>query len=198
VLGLTGGIGAGKSTVARMLAARGAAVIDADAVAREVVQPGGAAYGAVVERFGREVVRGDGTIDRRALAGIVFGDELARTDLNAIVHPAVAEGIRGRLANLPASSVAVVEVPLLVEAGWAADVVVVVDAPLDVAARRVVDGRGMGEAEVRQRMAVQATPEERHARADYVIDNGGPLSDLDAQVDRLWAELGARGPAQGS
>jgi dephospho-CoA kinase len=189
VVGLTGGIGSGKSTVARMLRERGAVVIDADAVARDVVEPGGPAYPAVVARFGPGVVRADGSIDRAALADVVFSDPAARADLNAAVHPAVGAEIARQVAAAPPGSVVVVEVPLLVEAGWRADVVVVVDCPEDVAVRRLVAERKMDEADARRRAAAQASRAERLAAADHVVPNEGSLADLEAAVDRLWPDL---------
>lgn len=191
MLGLTGGIGSGKSTVASLLAERGAHVLDADAIAREVVAPGTPGHASVLARFGDDVLAPDGTLDRRALADIVFDDPAARADLNAIVHPAVAAEIDRRLAALPDDAVVVIEVPLLVEAGWTADLVVVVDVPKEVALRRLVDGRGMDEADVRRRMGAQASRKERLARADVILDNRGSLDDLRRQVDRLWVELPA-------
>ncbi len=190
-MGLTGGIGSGKSTVAEMLAERGAVVVDTDEIAREVVEPGGPAHAAVASRFGPGVLSAGGQIDRSALAAVVFSDQRALADLNAIVHPAVAEGVRNRLARLPADAVAVVVVPLLVETGWSADLVVVVDAPEDEAVARVVRQRDMAEPEVRRRMAAQASRAERRARADHVVDNRGSREDLRAEVDRLWERIRA-------
>lgn len=185
MLGLTGGIGAGKSTVAGLLADRGAVVVDTDEIARAVVEPGGAAYDAVVRRFG--------LVDRARLADIVFADAAARADLNAIVHPEVAAAVDRRLVAERAAGthVVVVDVPLLVEAGWTGrvDRVVVVDAPEDVVVRRLVDGRGMAEADVRRRMAAQATRADRLAAADAVLDNRGSLAQLVAQVDALWESM---------
>lgn len=190
MLGLTGGIGSGKSTVASLLAARGARVLDADAIAREVVEPDGPAYEAVRRRFGPAVMTPDGRVDRPKLADVVFSDARARADLNAIVHPAVGSEIRRRVDEEPTGTgVVVVEVPLLVEAGWTADVVVVVDCPPDIAVRRLVEERGMDEADVRRRMSAQASREQRLARADVVIDNSGSLDDLHEHVDRLWEQL---------
>ncbi len=164
-------------------------MIDADDLAREVVEPGEPGYAAVVERFGPSVVAADGRLDRKALADIVFSDPSARADLEAIVHPAVAALRDRRLAELAGSDrVVVAVVPLLVEVGWYdADAVVVVDCPEEVAVRRLVEGRGMDEADVRRRMAAQATRAERLARADLVIDNSGPPEALDEAVDRVWA-----------
>jgi dephospho-CoA kinase len=194
LVGLTGGIGAGKSTVARLLEARGAVVIDTDAVARDVVRSGTPAHAAILDRFGRGVEAADGDIDRARLADIVFSDPEARADLNAIVHPAVAAAVDDRLAAEKGADIVVLEVPLLVEAGWAARAafVVVVESPEDAAIHRLVEQRGMAEADVRRRMATQASPQARRAVADAVIVNDGSLEDLERQVDELWATLVAR------
>jgi dephospho-CoA kinase len=190
VIGLTGGIGSGKSTVSAMLAERGAVVIDADAIVRELQQPGTPVFAAMVERFGREIVAPDGTLDRAAVADRVFGDPEALADLNAIVHPAVGAEIARRLEELaPTDAVVVLDVPLLVESKNPYPVagLLVVDVDPDVAVRRLVEHRGMREADVRARMARQASREERLARADHVIDNSGTLDDLARQVDEAWA-----------
>ena len=200
-IGLTGGIGTGKSTVARMLAARGAAVVDADEIAREIVAPGGPAYDAVVERFGRELVSGDGTVDRAALASIVFADPAALDDLNSITHPVIGAMMLARLVSLDgagagsgvaAPGVAVVVIPLLrpahVDALGLARVVVV-DCPTEVAVARLVEVRGMDETDARARMAAQPSREERLALADYVVDNGSTPAHVAAEVDALWEWL---------
>jgi dephospho-CoA kinase len=195
VVGLTGGIGSGKSTVSRMLADRGAVVIDADQVAREVVEPGQPAHQAVVERFGPDVLSEDGSLDRARLAALVFEDASARADLNAIVHPAVgavmAERVRQEVGT---DRVVVLDIPLLVEADNPERPemagVIVVDCPPEVAVRRLGEQRGMPEDQVRARMAAQASREERLARADWVVDNSGSLEQLDNEVDRCWAWLG--------
>ncbi|MBA2751052.1 MAG: dephospho-CoA kinase [Actinobacteria bacterium] len=191
LVGLTGGIGSGKSTVAQMLRERGAVVVDADAVAHQVMEPGGVAYRAVVDRFGPEVVAPDGAIDRPRLAEVVFADSAALADLNAIVHPAVREVMAERAqAEASTDHVVVLEIPLLVESGAARPGmagVMVVDCPVDVAVNRVIRHRGMREGEVRARIAAQATREERLAAADVVIDNSGAPEDLAAEVDRAWA-----------
>lgn len=185
VVGLTGGIGSGKSTVSTMLAERGAPVVDTDTVARQVVAPGGPAHDALVARFGPELAA-----DRRALAGVVFSQPAALADLNAIVHPAVREEVGRRLHSLRESGadVVILAVPLLVETGGAYDVaaVVVVDCPEEVAVGRLVEHRGMDEADVRRRMAAQASREERTAAADVIIHNDGSLDDLKSQVDETW------------
>jgi dephospho-CoA kinase len=192
VVGLTGGIGSGKSTVASMLADLGAVVVDADRLARDVVAVGTPGYQAVVDRFGAGVVAGDGSLDRRALAGVVFDDPAALADLNGIVHPPVRAAIAGHLAELEGSdSVVVLEIPLLVESGrsYGASQVVVVDCPEDVAVRRLVEGRGMDPGDARRRIAAQVSRGERLAAADVVIDNRSSLDDLRRQVDDLWSRL---------
>jgi dephospho-CoA kinase len=194
VVGLTGGIGSGKSTVAELLRARGATVIDADLLAREVVAPGTPGFRAVVARFGPGVVDPDGGLDRRALAGIVFADPGALADLNAIVHPAVRARIDDRLRELRTTAeagVVVLEIPLLVESGrsYGAAAVIVVDCPEDVALRRLVVERGMDEGDARRRMAAQLSRADRLAAADIVIDNSGSPAELSAEVDRMWTAL---------
>jgi dephospho-CoA kinase len=196
LVGLTGGIGSGKSTVAALLAGRGAIVIDADAVAREVVQPGTEGLDAIVERFGPSVVTGDGTLDRPALAALVFADRDARSALNAIVHPRVAARIAELLEQAAGASgpeqLVVIDVPLLVESnvdrGYHA--VVVVTAPEAVRIERLV-ARGMDAEDARARIAAQASDEERSARATHVVDNSGDLPDLAARVSDLHSELAA-------
>ncbi len=202
VVGLTGGIGSGKSTVASLLAERGAVVIDADRIAREVVEPGGPAYQGVVERFGPGVVAGDGTIDRPALARIVFADPEALADLNQLTWPAVGAVMMERLAEEQHSDhIVVLDVPLLVESRRERPemaAVIVVDAPPEVALERLVSQRDMDSDDVRARMAAQASREERLARADFVIDNSGSLEDLRRRVDEAieWVE-GMRKPQEG-
>jgi len=198
-MGLTGGIGSGKSTVAHLFGERGAVVIDADDVARQVVAPDGPAHAAVVDRFGPAVVSPDGSIDRPALAAVVFGDEASLADLNAIVHPAVADVMARRLSEGDGPDrVVVAVVPLLVEVDWQmADAVVVVDCATEVALARLVEGRGMTEDEVRRRMAAQATRAERRARADRVIVNDGSWDDLHRQVDDTWQWIQTLPPRSG-
>lgn len=189
VVGLTGGIGAGKSSVSARLASRGAVVVDADAVVRELQAKGTPVYEAIVERFGPGVVGPDGELDRPALAAVVFGDPRALQDLNGLVHPATGAEILRRVAEHEGTDhVVVLDVPLLVESGrYRVSGVIVVDAPPEVAVERLVRDRGMTEEEARARMARQASREERLARADFVIDNGGPPEALDEAVDRAWA-----------
>lgn len=198
LVGLTGGIGAGKSTVAARLVERGAVLIDADVIAREVVAAGTSGLAAVVDRFGPDVLLPDGSLDRPALARIVFADAEARAALNAITHPLVAEEIASRLAALADfPGVVVVDVPLLVEAqvdrGYQA--VVVVAARPAVQLERLTRDRGMDEAEARARIAAQASLEERLARATHVIWNEGSLEDLRARTDEVADDLLARAAA---
>lgn len=195
VVGLTGGIGSGKSTVAARLAARGAHVIDADAVAREVVAPGEPALDAIAERFGRDLVGPDGALDRAGLAAIVFDDDDALAALNAITHPAIAGRIAARLdeleASLPGDAVVVVDHPLLVETGQADrfDALVVVLAPVDLRIARLETHRGIDPDDARARIAAQASDEERRAVADHVVDNDADLDALGERVDDLWERL---------
>ncbi|MFE4451636.1 dephospho-CoA kinase [Streptomyces sp. NPDC056796] len=193
-VGLTGGIGAGKSEVSRLLAHYGAVLIDADRIAREVVEPGTPGLTAVVEAFGPEILGPDGSLNRSALGSIVFADPARRATLNAIVHPLV----RARSVELEraagAGAVVVNDVPLLTENGLAPlyDLVVVVDAKPATQLDRLVRLRGMTEADARARMDAQATREERLAIADLVIDNDGALEDLEPRVRTVWSELTAR------
>ena len=188
-IGLTGGIGSGKSTVARLLAERGAAVVDADVLAREVVAPGTPGLAAVVEAFGERVLTPDGALDRPALAAVVFGDAQARARLDGIVHPLVRARAAESIAALRADAVVVQDIPLLVETGQAGsfDLVLVVEAAPDVRIARLV-ARGLGAGDARARIAAQATDEQRRAVADVVVDNSGTPEDLAAQVERFWAE----------
>jgi dephospho-CoA kinase len=192
LIGLTGGIGSGKSTVARSLARRGAVVIDADAVVRELQEPGQPVLAAMVETFGREILRSDGTLDRQSVADRVFGDAEQLAALNAIVHPAVAAEIGRRVdAERDGDRVVVLDVPLLVEGGrYQVAAVVVVDVDPEVAVRRLVEHRGFGEGDARARMARQASREERLARADFVVSNAAGLPELEHEVERCWAWIG--------
>jgi dephospho-CoA kinase len=191
LIGLTGGIGSGKSTVSSLLTARGAVVVDADAITRELQSPGTPVLTAIADRFGDGVLAPDGTLDRQALADVVFVDDEALRDLNAIVHPAVGREIGRRLGELAdTDEIVVLDVPLLVESGRDDMVaLVVVDVDPDLAAERLVEHRGMKLEDVRARQARQATREERRARADVVIDNGGDLAALEAQVDAAWERI---------
>lgn len=199
LVGLTGGIGAGKSTVSAQLAARGAVIIDADAITHELQRPGTPVFEAIVERFGRGVVAADGTLDRPALATIVFNDPDELAALNAIVHPAVGAEMVERLATESTTDhVVVLDVPLLVESGRSdMAATVVVDVPPAVAIDRLVHQRGVSEEDARARMSRQASREERLARADRVIDNSGTRGALEAQIDDLWAWMTTLTPAEG-
>jgi dephospho-CoA kinase len=197
-IGLTGGIGSGKSTVSALLAAKGAVIIDADAITREVQQPGTDVFLAMVERFGPGIVAADGALNRQAVADIVFNDPEALKALNDIVHPAVgAETTRRLLEQADTDNLVVLDIPLLVESAGQRPVagVIVVDVDPEVAVRRLVDSRGMQEDDVRARMSRQATREERLARADLVIDNSGTLEELEARITALWPEIEALGQA---
>ena len=192
VLGLTGGIGSGKSSVSERLAARGAVIVDADALTKAVQEPGGEAFDGIVERFGRGILGRDGRIDRAALAGIVFADKDALQDLEKLTHPAVGARIASALtASAETDDVVVLDIPLLVEKGHrGARATIVVDCPPEVAMRRLVEHRGFSEADARARMANQVRREDRLALADFVVDNSGDLAHLDAEVDRLWTWIG--------
>ncbi|MFV8182286.1 MULTISPECIES: dephospho-CoA kinase [unclassified Streptomyces] len=196
-VGLTGGIGAGKSEVSRLLVACGAVLIDADRIAREVVEPGTPGLAAIVEAFGEEVLAADGSLDRPKLGSIVFADADKLALLNSIVHPLV--GARSRELEEAAAEDAVVvhDVPLLTENGLAGlyDLVIVVDASPETQLDRLVRLRGMTEEDARARMAAQATREQRRRIADVVIDNDVPLADLERRVKDVWADLVRR--AQG-
>lgn len=195
-VGLTGGIGSGKSEVTKRLAALGAVVTDADVISREVVAPGTPGLAEIVAAFGSQMLAADGSLDRARLGQLVFGDEYARRTLEGIVHPKVRARRAELAAATPADGIAVDDVPLLVEAGLAGDydVVVVVDAPDSVRMHRLVGQRGMAEPDARARIAAQATREERLAAADLVVANDADLETLDARVRELWAELLARRP----
>jgi dephospho-CoA kinase len=190
-VGLTGGIGSGKSAVSALLAAHGAVVIDYDVLAREAVEAGSPGLEAIAERFGHDVIAADGTLDRPALAGIVFADPGALTDLNAITHPAIGQLAAAREAAAGADAIVVHDNPLLVEMGAAdrCDVVLVVDVPEDVQVARLVNDRGMSEDEARARIAAQASREQRTGAADLVIDNTGSLDELAVIVGGTWDEL---------
>ncbi|MGP4025026.1 dephospho-CoA kinase [Actinomadura sp. 3N407] len=190
-VGLTGGIGSGKSEVSARLAERGAVVIDADKIAREVVEPGTPGLAAVVAEFGEDVLLASGALDREKVGRIVFADAGRLAALNAIVHPLVGERMQELMDAAPGGAVVVYDVPLLAENGLAPmyDEVVVVDAPEDVQLDRLVARRGMTEEDARARMANQASRADRRAVATHVIDNSGTLDDLKTQVDALWESL---------
>ncbi len=189
LIGLTGGIGSGKSSVSAALARRGARIVDADAIVRELQSPGTTVFRAMVDRFGTGIVAADGTLDRPAVAAIVFHDEQALADLGAIVHPRVHEEIERRVAEAADSDdVVVLDIPLLDRNGWPGLLgTVVVDLDPEVAIRRLVEHRGFTEADARARIAAQADRSERLQLADFVVDNSGTLDELEAEVDRLWS-----------
>jgi dephospho-CoA kinase len=196
-VGLTGGIASGKSAVAAELAARGAIIIDADVLAREVVEPGTPALAAIIDRFGPQVLS-DGQLDRARLAQIVFADPLARRDLERIVHPAV----RARAADLERAAgraaVVVHVIPLLVETGQQQDfdLVVTVDVDHETQIKRLIARNGYTRAEAESRIAAQASREDRRIAADVVLDNTGSVAQLREQIDALWAELSSAGARQ--
>ena len=200
LIGLTGGIGSGKSTVSARLAELGARVVDADAIVRDVQAPGTEVFAAIVERFGDDVVAEDGSLDRPALAAKVFNDIDELKALNAIVHPAVGVGIAEALAAAAETDdVVILDVPLLVESGrddMAA--MVVVDLDPEIAVARLIEHRGFTEEDARARMSRQASRDERLAKADKVLDNNGSVEDLIAQVDALWPWMQAQAPVGAS
>ncbi len=196
VIGLTGGIAAGKSTVAKRFADHGAIVIDADKLAREAVEPGTPGLAAIADRFGASVIAADGTLDRAALGAIVFSDDAARLDLNGITHPAVAQLLKERLAEIAErdpDAVVVYDVPLLAETGGRRDgqfgLIVVVEAPAEQRIARLVELRGMSPEEAARRVGSQASDADRRALADIVIDSGGSLEETIRQVDAAWPTL---------
>src|SRR5579883_921993 len=184
VVGLTGGIGAGKSTVAALLAERGASIVDADLIARQVVDPGGSAYEAMVERFGAGVVGPDGRLDRAAIAAVVFADGDARRDLEAITHPAIRDEMAAQMLTHAgeADAVVVLDIPLLKERQAHMAGVIVVDVDPEVAVERLVRFRGFDEEDARRRIAAQITRAERNALADVLVDNSGDRAHLEAEV----------------
>lgn len=189
-VGLTGGIASGKSTVSRLLAERGAVVVDADLIAREVVEPGQPALKQIVAVFGEGVLRDDGSLDRDALGAIVFADPDANKQLRAITHPAI--GVRiGELIDAVRSTdrIVVLDAPLLVEAGWTGMPMIVVAADPEVQVERMVRDRDMTAGDARARMSAQASLEEKLAKADVVIWNNGSLAELEARVDEVWTDL---------
>lgn len=190
-VGLTGGIGAGKSEVSRLLVEHGAVLIDADRIAREVVAPGTPGLAAVVDAFGENVLAADGGLDRPKLGSIVFADPEKLATLNAIVHPLVGARSRALEEAAPVDAVVVHDVPLLAENGLAVlyDLVIVVDARAETQLDRLVRLRGMTEEDARARMAAQASRDKRLAIADIVVDNDVPLDALERRVADVWAEL---------
>jgi len=197
-VGLTGGIGSGKSEVSRRLAARGAVIIDADVAARRVVDPGTPGLARIAEALGPGVLRPDGVLDRERLGAIVFGDPAQLAKLNAITHPLIAQWMqaaeRAAVEAAEGDLIVVYDAALLAESGrWADyDLVIVVDVPPEVQVDRLVSQRGMAPDQARARLAAQASREQRLALADLVIDNSGSLEDLDRRVEEVWADLKRR------
>lgn len=194
-IGLTGGIGSGKTTVTDLLAELGAVIVDADVIARDVVAAGSPGLAAIAAEFGDQILGPDGEMNREAMAALVFADPDARARLNAIVHPLVRERSMELVAAAPPGSIVIQSIPLLVETGQqkAFDFVVVVDVAPEVAVARLVKYRGMTEADARARIAAQADREQRLAAADVVLDNSGEPELLAIQVRELWLELQQRG-----
>jgi len=191
-IGLTGGIGSGKSTVAAMLGDRGASLVDADATVRDLQTPGTPVFTAMVERWGDRILDDDGELDRQAVADIVFADADELAALNGIVHPAVGDEMsRRREALADTDATVILDIPLLVESGHQGLAgVIVVDVDPEVAVTRLVASRGFTPDDARSRIARQASREERLSRADLVVDNGGSLEDLTREVDRAWSWIG--------
>ncbi len=193
LVALTGGIGSGKSSVSRRLAARGAVIVDADEVVKDLQRPGEPIFTAMVERWGDRVVAADGTLDRAAVAGIVFTDDDELAALNKLVHPAVRAEMRVQTERVADTDhVVVLDIPLLAEGGSdrrGASAVIVVDLPTDIAVERLVRYRNFDRDDAAARIAAQATREERLALADFVIDNSGDEAALDAEVERCWSWL---------
>jgi len=191
LVGLTGGIGSGKSTVSGLLQARGAVIIDADAIVREVQQPGSPVLAELAQKFGSDVLAEDGSLDRQAVANIVFTDPDALKSLNAIVHPAVGREMNQRMiAQRASNNVVILDIPLLTEnprEGLQGRIVV--DIPVELQVQRLTSFRGFDEADARARISRQATRQERLDKADFVVDNSGGLEDLIPQIDLLWAWL---------
>lgn len=191
LVGLTGGIGSGKSTVSGLLQARGAVIIDADAIVREVQQPGSPVLVELAQKFGPDVLAQDGSLDRQAVANIVFTDPDALKSLNAIVHPAVGREMNQRMiAQRASNNVVILDIPLLTEnprEGLQGRIVV--DIPVELQVQRLTSFRGFDEADARARISRQATRQERLDKADFVVDNSGGLEDLIPQIDLLWTWL---------
>ena len=191
LVGLTGGIGSGKSTVSALLAERGAVILDSDQIVRDLQQPGSPVLDALAERFGAHVLTDDGVLDRAAVAKIAFADPDALADLNKIVHPAVGREMNRRILEQRATTnVVVLDIPLLTEKPRPGlQGTIVVDVPVDTQVERLVGSRGFDEADARARIANQATREQRLESVDFVVDNSGTLDDLAPHLDRLWTWL---------
>lgn len=198
LIGLTGGIGSGKSSVSSRLAARGAALIDADAIVRELQEPGEPVFEAMVERWGTKIVAENGELDRATVAGIVFGDKDELKAIERIVHPEVRKAMDARIKELASTDrVVVLDIPLLAE-GRAKDgshdtrgtsAIIVVDCPVEIAVARLIEHRGFTEEDANARVAAQATRDDRRALADFIVDNSGDEGALDAEVERCWQWL---------
>jgi dephospho-CoA kinase len=201
-IGLTGGIGSGKSTVGELLVRCGAVLIDADVIARQVLEKDSPGLARVIERFGDGLLREDGSLDREKTANLVFADEMARADLDAIVHPLVAARMLEAVAGeAETDHVVVLDIPLLAEGGrsrYQLDGVLVVDCPVDIAIERLVEQRGMSPADAEARVAAQATREERLALADFIIMNMGTRQELEEMVNRAWAWMNKLASSAGS
>jgi dephospho-CoA kinase len=193
MVGLTGGIGSGKSTVARMLVARGAVVVDADAIAREVVEPGKPALAALVEAFGPEILQPDGALDRAALAERAFVTDETRKQLEAITHPAIGEEFLRQVAAAPPDGIVIHDVPLLVESkrGFEYGAVIVVEAPMELRLQRL-ELRGVARDDAARRIALQASDDDRRKVATWVVDNSSDLAHLEEQIAEIWPRLVAR------
>ena len=190
MIGLTGGIGSGKSTVAAMLVARGAVVVDADLIARQVVAPGTPTLAKLVDRFGADILAPDGSLDRPALAAKAFGTDETRKELEAITHPAIGEEFLRQVAAAGEDAIVVHDVPLLVESkrGLEYAAVIVVETPRELRLDRL-ELRGIPRDDAERRMALQASDEERRAVATFLVDNSGDVAALEAQIDKIWTEL---------
>ena len=197
LVGLTGGIGSGKSTVSQMLASRGAVIVDADAITRELQAPGEPLLGVIADRFGRDVIDADGSLIRQKLADIVFGNVDALADLNKIVHPAVGREMARRIdEQRDTDNIVVLDIPLLAEnprSGLSGVIVVEIDPELAV--RRLVEHRGMSESDARARIERQTSLEKRREIADFIIDNSGDIASLESQVSEMWKSIESLEPA---
>lgn len=200
-IGLTGGIGSGKSTVARLFEKRGAHIVDLDLLAHQVEEPGGAAWEGIVERFGRDVLDAEGNIDREKLGGIVFRDAAKREELNRIVHPAVRDVWRRRIDEIvrgDGQAVVISDVPLLIEVGWheEMDIVILVYAPPEVQVERIMGRNGLSDEEARDRLRSQMPLADKIPFADFVIRNEGTFEETEAAVEEIWKELVKRTSSQ--
>jgi len=200
-IGLTGGIGSGKSTVARLFEQRGAHIVDLDLLAHQVEEPGGAAWEGIVEHFGRDILDTEGKIDREKLGGIVFRDAAKREALNRIVHPAVRDAWRRRIDDIgrgDGRAIVISDVPLLIEVGWheKTDIVILVYVPPEVQVERIVRRNGLTDEEARDRLRSQMPLADKIPFADFVIRNEGTFEETEAAVDEIWKELEKRSRSQ--